>query len=153
MVLCHTWHQALEMWRIKPEMWWLSGKESACQCRRHRFDPWSGKISHAMGRLSPWATTIEPGNHTTEPTCLDYWGLRALASVLHNKRSHHNGKPTYTTREQPLLTTRGKAMQQRGLARPKINKIIILKNWLHTRPQSNALEIVWWQCKRSLRKE
>ena len=24
--------------------WWLSGKESACQCRRHRFDPWVGKI-------------------------------------------------------------------------------------------------------------
>ena len=26
---------------------WLSGKESACQCRRcmrHRFDPWIGKI-------------------------------------------------------------------------------------------------------------
>ena len=22
---------------------WLSGKESACQCRRHRFDPCSGK--------------------------------------------------------------------------------------------------------------
>ena len=21
--------------------WWLSGKESACQCRRHRFDSWS----------------------------------------------------------------------------------------------------------------
>ena len=19
--------------------WWLSGKESACKCRRHRFDP------------------------------------------------------------------------------------------------------------------
>ena len=27
--------------------WWLSDKESACQCkrlRRHRFDPWIGKI-------------------------------------------------------------------------------------------------------------
>ena len=27
--------------------WWLSGKESACQCRRHRrlgFYPWVGKI-------------------------------------------------------------------------------------------------------------
>ena len=27
--------------------WWLSGKESACQCRRckrHRFDPWVGMI-------------------------------------------------------------------------------------------------------------
>ena len=24
--------------------WWLSGKESACKCRRPRFDPWAGKI-------------------------------------------------------------------------------------------------------------
>ena len=24
---------------------WLSGKKSACQCRRHRFIPWVGKIS------------------------------------------------------------------------------------------------------------
>ena len=24
---------------------WLSGKGSSCQCRRHRFDPWVGKIS------------------------------------------------------------------------------------------------------------
>ena len=42
--------------KIKEEMagfpWWLSGKESACQCRRHRFDPWSGKIPCAIGQLS-----------------------------------------------------------------------------------------------------
>ena len=31
--------------------WWLSGKESTCQCRRHRFNPWSGKIPHAVGQL------------------------------------------------------------------------------------------------------
>ena len=31
---------------------WLNGKESACQCRRHRLDPWSGKILHAMEQLS-----------------------------------------------------------------------------------------------------
>ena len=24
--------------------WWFSGKESACQCRRRRFDPWVRKI-------------------------------------------------------------------------------------------------------------
>ena len=24
--------------------WWLSGKESACQCRRYGFDLWVGKI-------------------------------------------------------------------------------------------------------------
>ena len=23
---------------------WLKGKESACQCRGHKFDPWVGKI-------------------------------------------------------------------------------------------------------------
>ena len=23
---------------------WLSGKESTCKCRRHRFNPWVGKI-------------------------------------------------------------------------------------------------------------
>ena len=25
--------------------WWLSGKESTCQCRRSRFDPWVRSIS------------------------------------------------------------------------------------------------------------
>ena len=24
--------------------WWLSGKEFICQCRRHKFYPWVGKI-------------------------------------------------------------------------------------------------------------
>ena len=27
--------------------WWLSGKESACQCRRCGFNPWSRKTAHA----------------------------------------------------------------------------------------------------------
>ena len=40
--------------------WWPSGKESACQCRRHRFDPWSGEIPHAAEQLSPGATPPEP---------------------------------------------------------------------------------------------
>ena len=38
--------------------WCLSGKESVCQCRRHGFDPWYGKIPHAVKQLSPWATTM-----------------------------------------------------------------------------------------------
>ena len=40
--------------------WWLSGEESAYQCRRHRFDPWSRKIPHAMEHLSSRTTTTEP---------------------------------------------------------------------------------------------
>ena len=32
--------------------WWLSGKESACRCRRHGFDPWVRKI--------PWRRAWQP---------------------------------------------------------------------------------------------
>ena len=35
------------------------GKESTCQCRRHRFDNWSGKIPHAKEKLSLCAITME----------------------------------------------------------------------------------------------
>ena len=33
-------------------LWWLSGKETTCQCRRHRFDPWVGRI--------PWRKEWQP---------------------------------------------------------------------------------------------
>ena len=39
--------------------WWLSGKESTCQSRRCRFDPWSEKIAHAAEQLSPSTTTTK----------------------------------------------------------------------------------------------
>ena len=32
---------------VCPPPRWLSGKESACQCRRSSFDPWVGKISYS----------------------------------------------------------------------------------------------------------
>ena len=40
--------------------WWFSGGESSCQCRRHGFNPWSGRIPLAMGHQSPRATAVEP---------------------------------------------------------------------------------------------
>ena len=50
----------LKMWLLSGLPWWRSGWESACQCRGHGFEPWSGKIPHAAGQLSQWATTTEP---------------------------------------------------------------------------------------------
>ena len=47
--------------------WWLSGKESACQCRRHRFDPWSGKIPRASEQLSPCTTLLSLCSRLREP--------------------------------------------------------------------------------------
>ena len=39
--------------------WWLSGKESACQCRKHRFISWSKKIPAAAEQLSPCSRAWE----------------------------------------------------------------------------------------------
>ena len=36
-----------------------SGEEPTCQCQGQGFDPWSGKIPQAAGRLSPRATAAE----------------------------------------------------------------------------------------------
>lgn len=38
------------------DFWWFSTEEFTCQCRRHRFNPWSGKIPHASKQLSPCTT-------------------------------------------------------------------------------------------------
>ena len=79
--------------------WWLSGKESAYQCRTHKFNPWSRKISHAKEQRSPSTTTVElvlwsPGVANTETHV-------HLDPMLH-KRNHHNEKPLLTaTGEKP----------------------------------------------------
>ena len=59
---------------------WLSGKESACQCRRHRrcgFDPWVGKIPWSR----KWQPTLVflPGESYGQRSLVGYnpWGLRA----------------------------------------------------------------------------
>ena len=41
------------------------GIESICQCRGHRFNPWSRKISHAKGQISLHT-------ETTKPKCCTY---------------------------------------------------------------------------------
>ena len=58
----HWWAHELHLGRwgfvvgMSPSILWLpwslSGKESACQCRRHRFGPWLGKM--------PWRREWEP---------------------------------------------------------------------------------------------
>ena len=68
--------------------WWRSGWESACQCRGHGFEPWSGTIPHAAERLGPWATI-------TEPACLQ--------PVLRNRRACDGERPAHRDEEWPPL--------------------------------------------------
>ena len=70
--------------------WWRSGWESACQCRGHGFEPWSGKIPHAAERLGPWATIAEPAR---------------LKPVLRNKRGRDSERPAHRDEEWPPLAT------------------------------------------------
>ena len=68
--------------------WWRSGWESACRCRGHGFEPWSGRVPHAAEQLGPWATTAEPAR---------------LEPVLRNKRGHDSERPVHHDEEWPLL--------------------------------------------------
>jgi len=57
--------------------WWLRGKESTCQCNRHkrqRFDPWVGKIP--WGRKWPPAPVFLPEKFHGQRSLLGYspWG-------------------------------------------------------------------------------
>ena len=44
---------------ISRHPWWPSDKESACQCKGHRLNPWSGKIPHTAGQLYLCSTSAE----------------------------------------------------------------------------------------------
>ena len=68
-------HHCLWAW---PWWWirhprWLSGKEPACQCRRHRrgrFDPWAGKI--------PWRRHGNPLQYSCLENSMDRGAWRAI---------------------------------------------------------------------------
>ena len=74
--------------------WWRSGWESACRCRGHGFEPWSGRIPHATEQLGPWATITEPVR---------------LEPVLRNQRGRDGERPTHRDEEWPPLATTGES--------------------------------------------
>ena len=79
---CGTKHTYTSI--IQGPPWWLSGSESACQCRRHRCDSWSLKIPHATEQLILWV--LEPPSHNSGSP-------RSLEPMLHDKRSPQNENP------------------------------------------------------------
>ena len=80
--------------------WWRSGWESACQCRGHGFEPWSGRIPHAAEQLGLWATTTEPAH--LEPVLCNKWGRDSERHVHRDEE----WPPLATTRESPRTETK-----------------------------------------------
>ena len=74
--------------------WWLSGEQSACWYRTHRFHAQSEKTPHADEQLSRCTTATEPVLQSLRPATAKDSDPRP---VLPNKRRHHSEKPTDRT--------------------------------------------------------
>ena len=74
--------------------WWSSSKEFACQCRRHRFNPWSRKIPHAAEQLSP-CSTPEPVFQSPGVTATESRPPKAHDAP--QREAHTQQKRYYTT--------------------------------------------------------
>ena len=71
--------------------WWLSGKESTCQCRRLGFGPWVGKIPWRRNWQSMPVLFSYLGNSWTEETCcIQSLGLQKNQPRLVIKQQQHS---------------------------------------------------------------
>ena len=99
-------------------LWWLSGKEFTCQCRRHELDPWGRKIPMPMStkpaHRNHWASALELETATTEAR-----PLQSLSSTTREATAVRS--PHIATQSSPRLaaTKRAHTKQQRP-SRPKI---------------------------------
>ena len=75
-------HASAHYWGLP---WWLSGKESSCQCRRHGFNPWVRGIpwrrkpqpspvflpgeSHGKRSLEGYSPLVMESEHRRSPFC------------------------------------------------------------------------------------
>ena len=85
---------------------WLSGKEPACQCRRHRLDPWVRQIP----RRKKWQSTpvFLPGKSHGQRSLagLSPWGHKRVRHTLvirHNKYPQYCMGHTFAKKKNYLL--------------------------------------------------
>ena len=87
--------------------WWR-----VCQCRRHRFDPWSRRNPHLLSNWAQLSQLLSLCPRTREPQLWSY-ALHLLTHthpepLLHKKKSHSREMSMPCSwREAPLGTTRG----------------------------------------------
>ena len=72
--------------------WWLTGKESACQCRRHRFSPWVRKM--------PWKRKWQPSAAFLPGKSHGQRGLADYGPRGHKRVSHNLATKQHQRREQ-----------------------------------------------------
>ena len=111
--------------------WWLSGKESICQCRRYRFHPWVGKI--------PWRRAWQPtpvflpGEPYGQRSLVNYnlWGFKE--SVGHDWATELNWTELKYISRLPWWLSKESACQcRRWEFDPGVGKIPWRRKWQAT---------------------
>ena len=82
-------------WGIQKQLylpWWLSGKESACQCRRPGFDPWSKEMVEKIPCRRKWQPSpvfLLRESHG-QRSLVDHspWSCRGMRHNLATKQQH-----------------------------------------------------------------
>ena len=120
-LLCNVFPLNTLSWK---HVWGLpSGWESTCQGRGLGFNPWSGKMPHAVEQLSLWATTAEP----------ELWRPRLqILSPLHcpapqqEKPLRWEVRTPQLEREQPRLTATRESPRKSSEdpVRPQVNSSV-----------------------------
>ena len=93
--LASIWTYSIKM----PLVW--GAKESACQHKRCRLDPWSREIPHASKQLSRGTATTEPLSHHFRSPHTRTYTLRLLTAMRSPRTSVKSGPLPSTTRETP----------------------------------------------------
>ena len=87
-------------------LWWLSGKEPACQCRRQGFDPWVGKI--AWRRKWQAISVFLPGKFHGQRKLVGYspWGHKESETT--ERLNNNNRKVCTHTHTHTHFTGKGR---------------------------------------------
>ena len=121
-ILC-KWEQNMWLKSNRGLPWGFSGKESACQCRRHGSNPWSGKSPHVMEQVSLCTTTTVSVLQSPEATTTEAHSPWSPCSIT-REASAMTDQCT-ATRETPLLaaTEKKNPCSSEDPAQPKINNL------------------------------
>ena len=75
-------------------LWWLNGKESACQYKRYRFDPWVGKILWRRKQQPPPIFLPEKSHGQRSLVGYSPWGNKESDTTnwLNNSKGNKDGE-------------------------------------------------------------
>ena len=78
-------HYQINLDNLSGFSWWLNGKEPICQCKRHGFDPWVGKLP--LRRKWQLTAVFLPGNPMDRRSLEGYspWGHKRVRHDLATK--------------------------------------------------------------------